>query len=501
VADVHVIRHLHFREGWSERKIADELRMSRKTVHKYLSREEEETTTPSYRRKQRVRAPKMDVFEGIVDQWLQADQKVRRKQRHTAARIHARLRDEYGAELSPSTVRHFVARRRAALGLDHHTTYVHLEFSPGEVAQVDWGEATVVVDGRTVKAWMFCMRLGYSTASFVCLYPNGRMEAFLDGHLRAFAFFGGVPKRIIYDNLRTAVLRILHGRGRVLNPRFETLCAHFVFTATFATVAAGWEKGLVENLVGTARRRYLVPVPTALSFEVINRDLVEHLLQERDQVAPGRNGQSVGELWDQERPSLLPLPPGSFRPSTSSGVIVTKQSTVRHQGVEYSVPAAYVARKLRLEAFYDHIEVYDRDRLVARHALGVRGDPPVLELDHYLDVLDRKPGAVRHARVVNDLGEEVRAYRDAFLAHNPEAYRSLIDILFLCRRYTREAVLSGIHTARAERIYDPERVEVLVRDALPETPAAAVPLGPTVAKPELGAYDALVSRVREGVIG
>ena len=493
MADIQVIRSLHLREGWSERRIAEEFHLGRRTVHKYLSRADG-TEPPTYQRAKPAAAPKMGPYQGLVDQWLRADQKAPIKQRHTAARIRVRLADEYGADLSDSTVRHFVAQRRAALGLKAQTVFLHLEFSPGDVGQVDWGEATVEVAGRQVKVWMFCMRLCYSTASFVALYPHGRMEAFLDGHVRAFEFFGGVPHTIIYDNLRSAVARLLRGRGRVRNQRFETLVAHYVFDPVFATPASGWEKGLVENLVGTVRRAHLVPVPKTPSLAAFNHTLVDRLLADRSRTLPERGGQSVGDLWDGERPYLLALPAGKFRPSTSFGVIVSKQSTVRHLGVQYSVPAAYVTRKLRLEAHFDHVEVYDQDRRVARHDLGVSGQPPVLDLDHYLDVLTRKPGGVRHARVVNQLGQEVRAYRDAFLAHNPDAYRAFVDILLLCRRFTREAVLAGIAKARAERVYDVARVESFIADGL-EQPMATISVataGPLVRQPALDPYDALV---------
>jgi transposase len=495
VADIQVIRHLHLREGWSERRIAKELHIGRRTVHKYLSRDES-TEHPAYSRHKPPAAPTMGAFQEIVDHWLDGDREAPRKQRHTAARIHARLADEYDAHLSESTVRHFVARRRAALGLAaHKEAYLHLAFDPGELAQVDWGNALVVVNGEPLDAWMFCMRLAFSTVSFVALYPNGRLEAFMDGHVRAFAFFGGVPLKIVYDNLRSAVTRIVKGRRRELNPRFEGLAAHYVFKPTFANPAAGWEKGLVENLVGFSRRSFLVPVPKVVALENLNQTLCTRLLDDRARVAPERDRRTIGELWDEERRHLLALPPAPFRASTTYGVRVSKLLTVRHQNVQYSVPVQYLGHKLRLEAFFDHVEVYDGDRLVARHALRKAGQPPALELDHYLDVLLRKPGGVRHARVVKELGEEVTAYRDAFLTQSPDAYRSFVEILLLSRRYPREAVLSGIAKARAERIYDPDRVEALIGGALESTPLAAVapPAGPRVNQPSPARYDSLVA--------
>ena len=496
VIDIQIIRRLHEVEGWSERRIARELRLGRRTVHKYLSREES-TEEPVYRRRKAPVAVKMGVYQGKVDEWLTADAKAPEKQQHTAHRIWTRLQEEEDAtDLSESTVRHFVARRRRALALSAPRVFLHLEFPPGDVAQVDWGEAYVKIGGQQTKVWMFCMRLGCSTASFVALYPHGRMEAFLDGHIRAFEFFGGVPRHLIYDNLRSAVTRILHGRGRKLNQRFETLVAHYLFQPIFANPAAGWEKGLVENLVGSSRRNYLVPVPEADNLATINRDLVRRLLKERNRAANERCGATIGDLWDAERAQFIPLPPRSFRASTTWTVHVSHQATVRHQRVQYSVPAALVGRNLRLEAFYDHVEVYDAAHRIARHALGVAGQPPVLELDHYLDVLLRKPGGVRNARVVNQLGETVTAYREAFLKARPDAFSAFVEILFLSRRYTREAVLAGIGRALSERIYDVDRVEALIAATLaePHGPVAglAVARGPVVKQPPLTDYDGLL---------
>lgn len=494
MADIQVIRHLHLREGWSERRIATELHIGRRTVHKFLGRDES-TEQPVYTRRKPVAAAKMGTFQAVVDQWLVADREAPPKQRHTAVRIRARLASEYDADLSESTVRHFVARRREALGLVASTqAFLHLSFDPGQLAQVDWGKALVTIDGEPLVAWMFCMRLAYSTGSFVALYPNGRLEAFMDGHVRAFAFFGGVPSTVVYDNLRSVVTRILRGRRRRLNQRFMALAAHYVFKTTFATPAAGWEKGLVENLVGFSRRSFLVPVPKAASLEHLNRDLRDRLLDDRARIAQERDNRTIGELWELERPHLLALPRTPFRPSTTYGVKVSRQLTVRHQKVQYSVPIQYINQKLRLEAMFDHVEIYDRERLVARHALRRPGQPPSLELDHYLDVLLRKPGGVRHARVIRELGEEVSAYRDAFLAQNPDAYKSFVEILLLSRRYTREAVLTGVAKARAERIYDAERVAALIAGALGNAPVTgtAVPTGPKVQQPSPAQYDALV---------
>jgi transposase len=495
VAQIQHIRYLHDVEGWSIRRIAREFHVSRKTIRLCLDRSTS-TEEPKYRRTKPAPAPRMGPYKAVVDAWLLSDQKAPPKQRHTARRIYERLRDEYSAEVAESTVRRYVGVRRRELGSGRAEVFLQLVFPPGETAQVDWGEAVVRLGGKATKVYMFCMRLCHSTAAFVMLFPSARMECFLEGHVRAFAFFGGVPHRIIYDNLRSAVLRIV-GRGRELNNRFQTLAAHYLFEPVFATPGAGWEKGLVEDLVGTARRSLLVPVPETRALDDANGQLLARLLGWRRNTLPGRGGRTVGELWDEERPALRPLPPVPYRASTSHSVRVSKFATVQHQRVTYSVPARHVGQLLRLEAYYDHVEVYDGHRKVAEHRLGTPGQGPVLELDHYLDVLARKPGAIRHARVVSELGSIITSYRDAFLAARPQAYSEFVRILLLVRRHTLPAVLEAIATAHERRLYDAQSVESLLGSMSAKGESGSLPpIGPRVEQTPPTAYDELLTGVR-----
>ncbi len=312
MADMEFIRRLQVAEGWSERRIAREFGYGRNTVHKLLDRSQP-TTAPVYRRSKPVRAPKMDRYREIIDSWLIADQAAPRKQRHTAHRIHDRLVSEYDAtDLAESSVRRYVRQRRELVAPKAAPAFLHLEFGPGQVAQVDWGEATVKLAGRQVTVWMFCMRLCHSTKPFVAVYPHGRMECFLEGHIQAFAWFGGIPAEIIYDNLGSAVQRVLSRRGRLLNAAFQAFVAHYLFKPVFANLAAGWEKGLVEGLVGTARRNYLVPVPDVSCLQEVNTHLRHGIDRDADHVVPERDGRSVRELFAEDRQGLIALPPSVF---------------------------------------------------------------------------------------------------------------------------------------------------------------------------------------------
>jgi hypothetical protein len=388
-----------------------------------------------------------------------------------------------------------VRQRRQVVAPKPPAVFLHLEFLPGQLGQVDWGEATVILNDVPTKVQLFAMRLGYSTRPFVRLYPNARMECFLDGHNRAFAFFGDrLAHQLVYDNLSSAVQRVLNRRGRVLNPTFQAFVTHCLFDPVFANVASGWEKGLVEQLVGYARRNYLVPVPRVRSLEEANDELLRRLDADLDRIVPERAGRSVRQLFDEERQGMLLVPPSVFPACTRHTVHVSHQSTVRHLQVQYSVPARLVGRKdLQLRVFPERVEVYDRERCVANHPLGQRGHPPVLDLDHYLDVLVHKPGGVRHARVVNQLGEQVRLYRDAFLKLHPDAYGTFVQILLLSRRYTLQAVVAGIARAHAERVYDVARVESLIAHGTTGAVTLAARTGPSVRQPALDQYDGLVA--------
>lgn len=295
VADYQFIRKLHVDHGMSIREIARQYHYSRRTIRAALVWDGSDNVGKYERRKPAVR-PKTGEYVGIIDEWLEADQGVHRKQRHTAKRIWERLRDEYGVDVTESTVRRLVARRREVIAPLARQVYLMLAFGPGDLAQVDWGEAQVWIDGVLTKVYLFCMRLGYSTAPFVMAFPNMRMECFLEGHARAVEYFGGVPRHLVYDNLSSAVKKILRGRQRELTSRFQQLAAYYLFEPEFANPAAGWEKGLVEGLVGFVRRNYLVPVPRVASFAELNAQLRAKTLALRMQLAAERGGRMVGDL-------------------------------------------------------------------------------------------------------------------------------------------------------------------------------------------------------------
>src|SRR3954466_10517894 len=259
------IRRRVLADGLSGRAACREYKIHWKTLKKVLDNPE----PPGYRRTKPRRPSILEPLLPVVHQILEDDKKAPKKQRHTAKRIFDRLKAEHGYEGGLTTVKLAVVawRKRTA------EVFVPLAHPPGE-AQVDFGQAEITLDGRAATVALFVMTLPYSDAIFVVAFPRECTEAFLEGHLRAFAFFGGIPRRISYDNSRIAVAKILGSRDRKVTEAFIRLKSHHLFESHFCLVRRPNEKGHVETLIGFARRKFLVPVPVVSGgFTALNADL------------------------------------------------------------------------------------------------------------------------------------------------------------------------------------------------------------------------------------
>src|SRR5215510_14729321 len=253
-------------EGVSRREAARRYGIDARTVAKMLAF----SVPPGYRRSRPPARPKLDSFTGIIDGILAADEGRPRKQRHTSKRIFERLRDEYGYSGGIIIVKDYVRARR----LRHREVFVPLRHDPGH-AQVDFGEALAEIAGAERKIHFFAMDLPHSDTCFVRAYPEETGEAFCDGHNGAFAFFGKVPRSILYDNTRLAVARILGDGVRQKTRVFSELQSHYLFADRFGRTGKGNDKGKVEGLVGYARRNYLLPIPCAADYDELNGRLLE----------------------------------------------------------------------------------------------------------------------------------------------------------------------------------------------------------------------------------
>jgi transposase len=457
VEHYELIRRKVLIDGMSRRAVAKELGHSRKSVDKALA----QAAPPGYRLSRPRRQPALEPFRAIIDAWLEEDQLRPRKQRHTAQRVYERLRAEHRYGGSACTVRRYVARRRQG----RQEVFMPLVFAPGEEAQVDWGEATVLIQGVERKVQLFCMRFCFSQASFVYPYESQNLESFLDGHVRAFEFFGGVPRRLAYDNLKTAVIQVRPGRWRRLNARFIELRSWHLFESRFCNVAKGNEKGHVENLVKRAERTFLTPLPDVLDLAALAEKLRGDCLAELDR--SNRDGQCHRELWEQERGCLLRLPAQRFAACQQRSTRVDKYSLVQFDGRLYSTPVEWAHRPAVVQGFVDRVRITCEQREAVEHPRSYGPERYVLEPRHYLRLLERKPGCLDQARPFQGQpwGEEFALLRrELEYRHGDEGTRQFVRVLLLMEQHAEERVRYAVEACVRRRAFHYEAVLSLLRD-------------------------------------
>jgi transposase len=374
-------------EGRSRRWVAREFGLARKTVGKMLAY----SLPPGYRQLQPVRRPKLGPWQGVIDAILEDDKLRPRKQRHTAKRIFERLRAEHGFSGGYTIVKDYV--RGSKLG--GQEMFVPLTHAPGE-AQADFGEALVVIAGVERKAHFLVFDLPHSDDCFVCAFPAETTEAFLEGHVRAFAYFGAVPTRILYDNTTLAVARILGDGERKKTRAFSELQSHDLFAEKFGRPAKGNDKGKVENLVGTARRNFMVPIPHAASWEALNEPLVADCRARRAQRLRG-HGETIGERFERDRAAMLPLPASRFEACEKATVRVSSLSLVRYHSNDYSVPTCYGHRQVLVKGYVDRVVICSGSEGIATHQRSYEREQAIYDPLHYLALLEHKARALDQA--------------------------------------------------------------------------------------------------------
>jgi len=409
-----LIRTAHRVYEKSIREIAREYGHSRKTIRKALAGLE-----PKYRRKKDPPCPRMDPIAKTVEVWLQEDKERPRKQRHTARRVYTRLVEEYGFKGSEATVRRWVRQCKNRLGLGIQQAVIPLDPECAQEAEVDWCTAHVRMAGELRIVKIFCMRSRYSGKSFVRAYPWERQEMFLDGHIHAFYFFGGVFLILVYDNLKTAVVRILKGKSRIEQNQFAKFRAYYTFNSRFCNPAKAQEKGGVESLVGYARRNFLVPIPEVADFEELNDLLLKRCLAHGQGIIAGReDSRTIDERHEQERSRLLPLPSKPFDNAKPEKVRISSYQTAQVDRNRYSVPTAYVGRWVWAHVDCDRIRIYCDQKKIADHPRLFNNSKWQIDPQHYLDLIAERVGAFDSAR-------PIRQWRSFW----PEQYEQMLSIL------------------------------------------------------------------------
>lgn len=489
-------------EGLSVRALARRHKVHRRAVRQALA-----SAIPPPRNAPDRESPAMGPWKGVVTGWLKADLAVPRKQRHTARRVWQRLVAEHGAEVAESTVRPFVASVRKQLTNEAFRVAVPQTKAPGAEAEVDFGEFRAFLDGTETRCWMFVMRLSASGRAFHVAFTNEATEAFLEGHVRAFAHFGGIPaSHIRYDNLKAAVVKVLLGREREHNPRFVTLRSHYGFDSFFCLPGAegAHEKGGVEGEIGRFRRRHLVPVPAVADLDALNELIAAGDVIDDDRHIDGRP-LSVADCFAAERPHLQPLPDEAFEAVNDLGVRVDHKARICVRQSFYSVPARLANRNLRVRLGATHFDVLCDGRVVARHERSAHRKTETLVLDHYLEVLAFKPGALPGATALAQAraAGAFTAAHDAYWAlardrmGDAAGTRALIEVLLAHRVLPAAAILTALEAAVAGGLVDAAAVVIEARGVAEERTAPVIPIG-SLARydrpaPGLGDYDALLA--------
>jgi transposase len=484
------VRHAYYNEHKTQRQISVETGINRRSISKMIAHAQ----PPGYERKKNILSPKLSEHMAWIDEILELDKKTHPKQRHTAKRIYNRLREERSFTGGYTIIRTYVAKKHQR----SKEMFVPLSHDPG-MAQCDFGEAQVIINGTPCKAHYLVMQLPFSDAMFVKAYPSENTESFCDGHVSAFEHFGGVPKRILYDNTKIAVKKITKDGNRSQTNSFIALKSHYLFVEYFANVARGNEKGGVENLVGYARRNFMVPCPDFESFEALNAHLLRGCIKRNDEIKRGHQ-ETVGQRLMKESFSALPLAPYECC-RVQSGKI-NSQGLVRFQDNDYSVPTSTGQQTVLIKGYVDVVKIIFENKIIAEHKRyygkeDVRFDPV-----HYLGLLERKAGAFEQAAPLKgwDLPPVFsKVYSILMRKDGKEGKRAYIRILRFLEIYSMANLKEALEQAVQLCVVEESAIKHLLRRLVEGRPLnltlSQYPEIPVVhiSKPDLSIYNQLLS--------
>jgi hypothetical protein len=507
-------------------------------VHRRVVREALASPVPAPRKVPVRQSPVLDAVAGLIDAMLREDLDAPRKQRHTARRIWQRLRDEHEAAVSYSYVCQYAGTRRPQIEAEHRVAaasadgFVPQAKEPGAEAEVDFGQVSIVLADDVAACHLFAYRLSYSGKGVHRVYASCAQEAFFEGHVTAFEVTCGVPWRHIrYDNLSPAVAKVMCGRSRTETARWSSFRSWYGFEAFYCVhgVEGAHEKGGVEGEIGRFRRGFLVPVPRVASLAELNARLAEADLAD-DRRHVGYRAASVASDFAAEQRFLSPLPGDGFDTGTVLWPRADKFARISVGKCRYSVPARLIGQRVRIRLTANELEVFDGSRKAAVHPRLAAAGAEHLDLDHYLEILLRKPGALpgsvplAQARAAGTFTAAHQRLWDAARARlgDGPGTRALIEVLLLHRRLPAASVTAGITAALGAGTCSPDVVAVEARkhadtaggrggaDQVPAaSPAGPVPQGASVITlprrqaplpadgrpaPSVTAYDQLLAR-------
>lgn len=457
------IRRAHYVEGKSIRAIAREFGHSRRTVKKALESAEE----GKYTLKQEREAPVLGPYKERIEELLRENERLPRKQRYTGPKIYKTVADE-GYQGSESGVLCYLTKLRKKL--KKPKLFIPLAYDPGVDAQVDWGEATVIMKGEKRIVQIFVMRLCYSRRIFVMAFPNQRQEAFFAGHVAAFAHFEGVPHRLTYDNLKTAVERILKGRNRAEQPSFVTFRSYYLFESHYCTPGQGNEKGGVEHGVGYARRNFMVPLPEVDSFAELNEQLRQACLED-DPRRVNRQPRTIQEMWQEEQKMLRPPPDQPYDCCQQKLARLNPYGQVEIETNRYSVPVEQAEPEVRVKLYPFRVEIYGSQQAepIAIHDRCYDREQDIFDPLHYLALLCQRPGALAHAKPIREWRDEWPPVYEQLLRRlqqqgpDGQGIREFIRVLQLHQRYPAEQIAQAVEQALRYNCPHADGVELCLR--------------------------------------
>lgn len=396
------LRRLRNLEGRSRRNTAKEL-----NIHPNTVKSNEDKINPKYTRIKPYKSPIQDKYIDIVKGILESDKTAPRKQRHTAKKIYERLKTKHNFEGSDRTVRAMVQK----LKQKPSPKFIPLEFDAGQDAQVDFSDVIVTINGQKKKAHIFSMVLSYSGVCFAKIYERENTEAFLDGHVEAFKYFSGIPKRISYDNLTIAVIKVLEGKNRLLTDSINNLTNHYLFETNFCTPAKGNEKGIVEHHFRFIKHNWFVPVPEFNSWEDLNIYLLNKCEEDKSRTKAGSQ-RSIDEKYSQESEELISLPKVPYEACVVKACIVDNYSTICFKTNHYSIPVDFPERKVTVFSYYNKIVISDGTKIIATHERSYEKDNCIFDYKHYIKELIKKPNSIPYAKPLRhaNLPEEFWTY-------------------------------------------------------------------------------------------
>jgi transposase len=448
MALLSVIRRWHFRDQLSIHEISRRTGLSRNTVRKYLR---SDIVDPKF--KVPDRPSKLDAFADKLSAWLKTEASRPRKQKRTLKQLHADL-VALGFDGSYGRVAAFAREWREDRQREQQTVgrgaFVPLAFQPGEAFQFDWSEDFAIIGGERIKLQAAHIKLSYSRAFLVRAYLLQTHEMLFDAHAQAFRVFGGVPRRGIYDNMKTAVDRVLVGKQRQVNARFLAMASHYLFDAEFCNPASGWEKGQVEKNVQDARHRLWQPTPNFPTLEALNEWLEQRCKALWQEIPHGAQPGTIAEAWASEAPALMPVS-RPFDGFVEYSKRVSPTCLVHLERNRYSVPASYANRPVSLRVYPERLVIVAEGQVLCEHGRIIershnRLGQTIYDWRHYLAVIQRKPGALRNGAPFADLPEAFRRLQQHLLKR-PGGDREMAEILALVLHHDEQAVLCAVELA------------------------------------------------------